>query len=88
MNKKEFGLKGRIFTNTLRKQNELFKVNVQLRKDYLRLRWKWTETVGKEDILILLSTKPINNESQRLELYQANQWRIKLKEKTADYLEN
>ena len=36
--KEEFCLKGRIFTNAMKKkQNALFKVNVQLRKDYLRL---------------------------------------------------
>ena len=38
----------KIFTNTLRrKQNELFKVNAQLRQHYLRLRWKWTDKLGK-----------------------------------------
>ena len=35
----------------VRKQNELFKVNVQLREDYLRPRWKWTQKMlGKEKL--------------------------------------
>ena len=39
--------------NTLKtKLNELFEENVQLREDYLRLRLKWTEEVGKEEILL------------------------------------
>ena len=33
-----------------KKQNELLKENVQLREDDLRLRLKWTEEVGKEEI--------------------------------------
>ena len=50
MTKKDFCVKGRNFTNIFqRKQNDLFKVSVQLREDNLRLRWKWTEIkLGKE----------------------------------------
>ena len=45
---KEFFLKGGIFTNISKKKlHELFKVDVQLREDYLRLKLKWTEEVGK-----------------------------------------
>ena len=44
--------------NTLkRKLNELLNDSVQLRKDYLRLRLKWTEELGKEDMRMLLYTK-------------------------------
>ena len=64
---KEFCLRGRIFTNTLKRKHELCKVTVQPRKDSLRLRWKWTEKVGKDETNQQL-------ESQRLELYQAKQW--------------
>ena len=76
--------------NTLkRKQNELFKVNAQLRKDYQRLGWKWTEKVGKGEILILLHMKPINNLSHRDWSYiRRISGLIKLKGKTKDYLEN
>ena len=87
---KEFCLKGKIFTNTLkRKQNELFKVTVQLRKDYPRLRWRWTEEVGKEDTLILLSLKPINNLNHRVWSYiRRINGQMKLKKKAIDYFEN
>ena len=44
-----------------KKQNELVKESVQLRDDYLRLKLKWKEKVGKGKILILLYMKPINN---------------------------
>ena len=44
-----------------KKLNELFKESVQLRKDDLRLRLKLTEEVGKEEILIFLLMKPIDN---------------------------
>ena len=41
-------MKRETFMKTLtRKLNELFKENVQLRKDSLRL--KWTGTIGKEE---------------------------------------
>ena len=71
---KEFRPSGRISVNILKnKQHELFKVNVLLRKDSLRLRWKWTEKVGRGDILILLNMKPNQQlESQRLKFFQAN----------------
>ena len=46
-------------------QNELFKVTVWLSEDYPRLKLQWTEEVGKEDILILLSMKPINSLNHR-----------------------
>ena len=63
MTEKECCLKGRISTNILEKKqlHELFKVNVQLREDYLRLKWRWLEKVAKGENLILLQTKPINN---------------------------
>ena len=43
------------------KLNCLFKENAKLRKDYLRLRQKWTQEIGNEEMLILPSTKPIEN---------------------------
>ena len=62
MNKKEFCLRGWTFKNTLKsKQHELFKVNVQLREEYLRLRLKWTGEIGNKEVLILLSVKLIEN---------------------------
>ena len=83
MNKKEFCLRGRNFKCTSkRKPNGLFKVNVQLRQDHLRLRLKWIEEVGKEEILILLSMKPTNNLNHRDWSYiRRINGRIKLKEK-------
>ena len=49
MNKKEFCLNEKTFMNTLkRKQNELFKVNVWLREDHLRLRLKWTDVISQK----------------------------------------
>ena len=58
-----------------RKMNWLLRENVQLRKDYPRLRQRWTEEIGNEDMLIwpFMSTNR-ELESQRLELYQATQW--------------
>ena len=55
--------------------------NVQRREDYLRLRLKWIEEVGKKEIRILLSMKPINNLNHRDWSYvrRINGW-IKLKE--------
>ena len=44
-----------------RKLKLLFKENVQLRKDCVRLRQKWTEEIGNKEKLILLSLKPIEN---------------------------
>ena len=88
MNKKEFCLK-KLQESFKKKQNELFKVNVQLREDHLRLRLKWMEEVGKEEILILLSMKPTNNLNHRdLSSFRRIHGRIKLKRKTVDYLEN
>ena len=90
MTKKEFCPKGKIFKNTLkRKQNELLKVNVQLRKDYLRLRRRWTEKVGNREILILLYVKSINNLSHKdWSCIRQISGLIKLKEETVGYLEN
>ena len=43
-NEKDYGLRNKPFMIILKeKQNELFKVNVQFREDFLRLRWKWTQ---------------------------------------------
>ena len=39
-------VRGRIFCIFWEKLHELFKENAQLRKDCLRLRWKWTEKLG------------------------------------------
>ena len=90
MKKKEFCLKGKIFTNTLkRKENELFKLTVQIRKDYRKLRWRWTEDVGKDEILIILSLKPINNLNHRVWSYiRRINGQMKLKKKAINYLEN
>ena len=56
LTKKDVCLRGGTITNTMKmKQSELYKVNVWLREDYLRLRWKWTEEVGKGANSILLS---------------------------------
>ena len=44
-------------------------------KDYLRLRQKWTKEIGEQrntDIALHETSREL--ESQRLELYQANQW--------------
>ena len=61
--------------------------NVQRREDYLRLRLKWIEEVGKEEILILLSMKPINNLNHRNLSYvrRINGW-IKLERETQSRL--
>ena len=56
-----------------RKLNKLFKENAQLRKDYLRLRQKWTEWEQRDADIALYETNR-QLESQRLELCQANQW--------------
>ena len=48
-----------------RKLNELFRKHVQLRKDYLRLRLKWTEEIGNEEMLILLFMKLIDSWNPR-----------------------
>ena len=48
---------------------------VQLRENYLRLWWKWTEkswTRRTADIAQFETHQQL--ESQRLELYRANQW--------------
>ena len=90
MTEKEFCLKGGIFTKILKnKLHELFKANVQLREDYLRVEWSWTEQVGKRKILILPDTKSISN----LGHYDWSCIRrisepIKLKWKTAKYVKN
>ena len=90
INKNEFCLRGRTFTNTWkRKQNELFKVNVQLREDYLseaevemdRRSWE-----RRSSDVALYETNQLL-ESQRLELYQASQWVDQAQRKPLDYLE-
>ena len=70
----EFCLNGKVFMKTLkRKLNELFKGNVQLRKDYLRQseidRGEWERR--NADIALYETTRHL--ESQRVEPYQANQ---------------
>ena len=46
----------------LKKEAErAFQDSVQLKEDYLKLKLKWKEKVGKGKILILLYMKPINN---------------------------
>ena len=43
LNKKEICLRDRTFMVTLKdKPGELFKMNVWLREDSLKLKWKWT----------------------------------------------
>ena len=61
------------FMNTLKRRPiELFKESSQLRKDYLRLRLKWTEEVGKGEVLILLfMTLADISKPQSMELHQA-----------------
>ena len=89
MNKQEFCLRGRNFKCTSkRKPNELFKVNVQQR----RSSEAEVEMDGRSwerrnsDIAIYETNQQL--ESQRLELYQANQWADQAQRKTIDYLEN
>ena len=54
--------KGEMSTSTWSgKLNCLFKENAQLRKDHLRVRQKWTQEIGNEEMLILPSIKPIEN---------------------------
>ena len=70
----EFCLNGKVFMKNLkRKLNELFKGNVQLRKDYLRQseidRGEWERR--NADIALYETTRHL--ESQRVEPYQANQ---------------
>ena len=71
-----------------RKQNVLFKLNVWPREDYLRLRLKWTEEVGREKILTLLSMKTISclNLSD-WSFFRRTSGLMKLKEKTVDFFE-
>ena len=66
-----------------RKLDELVREHVQLRTDdYLRPRQKWTEEIVNKEMLRLLSVKTNRQlESQRLELYQANQWADQAKRK-------
>ena len=72
-----------------KKQNELVKESVQLRDDYLRLKLKWKEKVGKGEILILLYMKPINNlNHQNWSPIMRINGLLKLKEETVDYSEN
>ena len=71
-----------------RKLNWLFRENAQLRKDFARLRQKWTEEIGNKEMLILHSQKPIEN----LNLRDCSSIRlldgpIRLKEKRSVYLE-
>ena len=58
-----------------RKQNELFKVNVWLKEDYLRMRFEMDRGSWERrnsDIALYETNQQF--ESQRLALYQANQW--------------
>ena len=60
--KETFCLSDKTFMNTLKKKpGELFKVDVWLREDSLKLKSKWTGKVGREETLIWLNTKPIVN---------------------------
>ena len=88
LNKKEFCPRGKTFMNNMkRKQNELFKVSVWLREDYLRLRFKWSEEVRKGEILTLLSMKPISSLNHRdWSCIRRINGLIKLKENTVDHL--
>ena len=72
---KEFCPNKETFTTSLkRKLIMLLKENAQLRQDYLRRRQNRTEENGKESTLILLFMKTSRQlESQRMELYLANQ---------------
>ena len=52
--------------NTVKsKANELFEENVQLGEDILGLRLKWTEEIGKQELLKLLSVKQIESLNHR-----------------------
>ena len=57
--------------NTLKRRPiELFK-GLQLRKDYLRLRLKWTEEIGKGEVLILFFVTLTDiSKPQSMELHQ------------------
>ena len=69
------------------KPGDLFKVNVWLREDSLKLKSKWTGQVGREEILIWFYTKLIVNlnHSKRSYIIQTN-GPVKLKSKTEEYL--
>ena len=56
------------------KRRELFKVNVWLKEDSLKLKWQWKGQVGRGEILIWLYMSNRQLESQQMELFQANQW--------------
>ena len=72
-----------------RKLNWLFKENAQLRKDYLRLRSKWTKQTGNEERPMLLSVKPIENSDLRdWSFIRQINGKIRLKEKRLFYVEN
>ena len=77
MNKQEFCPRGTTFMNTLRRKHwtSSSRWMFGLREDYLRLRLKWTEEVGKEwnsDDALNETNQQL--EPQRLEFFQANQW--------------
>ena len=59
--RENFWLRRRIFTNTLKCRMSFFKENVQLRKDYLRPRWAWTEEVEKRRISDVALNETVNN---------------------------
>ena len=57
------------------KPGELFKVNVWLGEDSLKLKSKWTREVGREEKFeMALHETNRQLESQQMELYHANQW--------------
>ena len=71
-----------------RKLNWLFKENAELRKDYLKLRQKWTQEIGNEEIRKLPSMKPIENSNLRdWSCIRRSNGQIRLKEKRVIYVE-
>ena len=70
------------------KQNDLLKFNAQRRKDYQKLRWRWTEKVRKGEIHRLLHMTPTKKLNHK---YWSSIRRIsgliKLEEKTVSNLE-
>ena len=67
--------------------NWLFWENAQLRKDYLRLKQKFSYEIGNKDMLMLLSLKPIENSNLRdWSFVSCITGQIRLKEKGLIYL--
>ena len=82
--------KGEISMSILnRKLNWLFKENAELRKDYVRLRQKWTWEIENEEMLIYPSMKPIENSNLKdWSCIRRINGQIRLREKRLIYVEN